>query len=76
MALFDISVEINIMIRKVIENAELAMKQRAKLELVLHMGYNQLFKSLYKDVGMIINGLKIRHPIYVIEVGDYNLVLK
>lgn len=76
MALFDISVEIIIMIKKVIKNAVLAMKQRPKLELVLHTSYNRLFQSLCKDVSITINGLKIRHRIFIMEIGVYYLVLK
>lgn len=42
----DTKVEINIITRKIIKNTRLIIKQRLKLELVLHSGYSGLFLGL------------------------------
>lgn len=75
-ALFNTSAEINVMIKKVMKNAGLAMRQRQKQELVLYKDHNKFFLELCKNVEVAINGLKIRHLIFVIETRDYNLVLE
>lgn len=74
-ALFDTGAEINVMKKEVMKNAGLVIKQGPKLELISHAGHSQLFLGLYKDVEVVIGGLKIRHPIFVMEAGDHNLVL-
>lgn len=73
--LLDIGAKINIIIKEVIKDIRLIMRQRLKLELILYTGYSQLFLGLYKDVKVIIEGLKIRHPIFVIEAKNHYLVL-
>lgn len=57
------------------EDVGLAIRQRFKLELVLHIGYNWQFSSKYKDIAVVIGRWKIRHLIFVIEDRDYNLDL-
>lgn len=40
-----------------------------------HIGHNHLFLGFCKDVGIIIEGLKIKYSIFVIEQKDHDLVL-
>lgn len=74
-ALLDTNVDINIMTRELMEDVNLAMRQGDKLELIPHTGHNQHFFCLCENIEIAIRGLKTRHPIFVIEVGDYDLVL-
>ncbi len=74
-ALLDTGAEINIMTRKVMENAGLAIRRSPKIELVSHTGYSRLFLGLCEDIEVAIRGLKIRYPIFVIEYEDHDLVL-
>ena len=55
-ALLDIGAKINVMTRKVMENAGLAMQCGLKLELVSHTNHSLPFLSLYKDVEITIRG--------------------
>ena len=57
------------------EDANLAMKQGSKLELVSHTRHSPLFHSFCKDVKIVIRGLRTRHPIFIVESGDHNLML-
>lgn len=57
------------------ENARLTMRQRSKLELVLYIGQSRLFLGLCENVEVVIDSLKIRYTIFVIETGDHDLVL-
>ena len=75
MALLDTGAEINLMTRKVMKDANLAMKQGPKLKLVSYTSHNRPFLDLCKDVEVAIEGLKTRHPIFVVETNDHNLVL-
>ena len=70
----DTRVKIKIMTWEVMKDVGLAMRQRPKLELVFHIGYSRLFLSLCKNVGVTIGGLKIRHPIFVAEHDDYDII--
>ena len=72
---FDTGIEINIMTKELIKDANLAMRRGPKLESVLYTGYSRPFFNLYKDMEIPIGGLKTRHPIFMIEVGDYNLII-
>ena len=74
-ALLDTGVEINVMTREVMEDAGLAIRKGLKLELVSHTGHSQPFLGLCEDVEVAIGGLKTRHPIFVMEHGDHDLVL-
>ena len=74
-ALLDTGAEIHVMTREVIKDAGLAIQRSLKLELVSHPGYSCLFLGFCKDVEVAIGGLKTRHPIFVLEYGDYDLVL-
>ncbi len=51
------------------------MRRRPKLELVSHTSHSRFFIGLCKDVEVAVEGLKTRHPIFVIEAGDHDLVL-
>lgn len=64
-ALQNTGAEINVMTKEVMEDAGLAMRQGPKLELVSHTGHSRPF----------LGGLKIRHPVFVIEHRDHDLVL-
>ena len=74
-ALLDTGAEINVMTREVMEDANLAMRRGPKLELVSHTGHSRPFLGLCEDVEVAIGGLKTRHPIFVVEAGDHDLVL-
>lgn len=41
----------------------------------MHTNYSRFFLGLCEDVEVAIGGLKIRHPIFVVEIEDHNLVL-
>ena len=75
MALLDTGAEINVMTRELMEEANLAMRKGPKLELILHMSHNQPFLRLCEDVEVAIEGLKTRHPIFVVKAEDHDLVL-
>ena len=68
-------VEINLMTRKLIEDANLDIKQTPKLELVSNTNYSGLFFSFCEDMEIVLEELKTKHLIYVIKAGDYDLVL-
>ncbi|MCJ1347605.1 hypothetical protein MMC31_005833, partial [Peltigera leucophlebia] len=74
-ALLDTGAEINVMTSEVMEDAGLAMRKGPKLELVSHTGHSRPFLGLCEDVEVAIGGLKTRHPIFVVEHGDHDLVL-
>ena len=69
------SAKIDDITRKIMEDTGLAMQYDSKLELVSHTSHSRLFFSLCKDIKVAIRGLKMRHPIFVIEHRDYNFVL-
>lgn len=74
-ALLDTSLEINIITRKVMEDASLPMQRGSKLGLISHTGHICLFPDLCKGVKIAIKGLKTRYPIFMFKQGDYDLVL-
>ena len=74
-ALLDTGAEINVMTREVMEDAGLAMRRGPKLELVSHTGHSRHFFGLCEDVEVAIGELKTRHPIFVVEHEDHDLVL-
>lgn len=74
-AFLDTSAEINIITRKIIEGAGLAIQYGLKLELVSHINYNYFFPSSYKDVEVVIRGFKTKHLIFIIKYRDHDLVL-
>lgn len=74
-ALLDTGAKINIMMRKLMEEANLAIRKRTKLDLVLHIGHSRHFLGLCEDVKVAIRELKIRYTIFVIKAKDYDLVL-
>ena len=74
-AFFDTGAEINVITRELMEDANLAMRQGPKLELVSHTGHSRSFLGVYEDFEVAIGGLKTRHPILVVEAGDHDLVL-
>lgn len=63
------------MTRKVIENASLAMQRGSKLELVSHIDHSHFFLGFYENIQVIIRGLKTRYLIFIVELGDHDLVL-
>ncbi len=74
-ALLDTGAEINVMTKELMEDANLAMRRGPKLELVSHTGHSRPIISHCEDVGVAVEGLKTRHPIFIVEAGDHNLVL-
>ena len=72
--LLDIGAKINVMTRKIIEDAGLAIQHGLKLELISRTNHSRLF-GLLEDVEVGIRGLKTKHPIFVIKHGDHDLVL-
>lgn len=75
LALLDTGAEIDLMTREVMEDAGLAIRRGPRLELVSHTGHSRPFLGLCKDVKVAVGGLKTRHPIFVVEHGDHDLVL-
>ncbi len=57
------------------ENADLAVRRGLKLKLVSHIGHSHFFLDLYEDVEVAMGELKTKHPIFVVEAGDHDLVL-
>lgn len=51
------------------------MREGPKLELVFHNGHSHFFLSFYEDVEVVIEGFKMRYPIFVIKASDHNIVL-
>lgn len=75
MTLFDTRAKIYTMTRKVIKDVRLAIRQSFRFMLVSHINHNWPFLDLYKDMKVVVSGLKIRHPIFIVEYGDHDLVL-
>ena len=73
--LLDTGTQINVMTRKIIEDASFAMQRGHKLELVSSTGPSCSFLGLCEDVEVAIGGLKTSYPIFVVEYGDHDLVL-
>lgn len=71
----DTGIEINLIRKKLIKDANLAIKQRPKLKLILYTNYSYLLFGLCKNVKIAIGGFKTRHLIFTIKVGDHDLVL-
>lgn len=67
--------KIHIMTRKLMEYANLVIRQEPMLKFVSYTGHNRSFLLLSKDVKVAINGLKTRHPIFLFRIGDHNFVL-
>ncbi len=63
------------MTQKVMEDAGLAIRRGPKLELISYIRHNRPFLDLCEDVEVAIGGLKTRHPIFVVENEDYDLLL-
>lgn len=74
-ALLDMGIEINVIIKELIEDINLAIRRGLKLELISYMGHNLPFLRLCEDIEIAIREVKIRYLIFVIEAGDYDLVL-
>lgn len=74
--LLNSGIEINVMTRKVIKDASLAIQHSPKLEWISHTRHSRLFISFYDNVEMAIGGLKTRYPIFVVETKDHNLALE
>lgn len=73
--LLNTGAEMNVMTRELIEDANLAIRRGLKLELVLHTSHRYPFFGLCKDVKAVIGGLRTRHPVFMVEVRDHDLVL-
>lgn len=76
MALLNMRAEINIMIKKVMEDVNLTMKCSFQLELVSHTSHSLPFFGLYKDIIVVVGSIKTRYPIFVIKYRDYNFELE
>lgn len=73
--LLDTDAEINVMIRELMKNINLAMKQGFKLELVFHTSYSCFFLCFCENVKVVIGKFKTKHPIFVVEANNHNLIL-
>ena len=49
------------------EDANLAIRQRPKLELVSHTGHSQIFLGFCENVEVSIGRLKTRHSIFLVK---------
>lgn len=74
-ALLDTSAEINVITKKDMEDAGLTMQCDLKLELMSYTNYSHLFLGFCKDIEIVIEELTTRHPIFLIEQEDHDLVL-
>lgn len=63
------------MIKKLIEDINLAIKLGFTLELVLYIRYSCSFFGFCEDIEVVIRGLKIKYLIFIIEARNYNLIL-
>ena len=63
------------MTKELMENVNFPIRQGLKLKVVSYTSHSPLFLGLCEDVKVSIRELKIRHPIFVIEAEDHNLVL-
>lgn len=70
----NIDIKINMIIRNLIKDANLAMRQESKLDLVLFTSYNYLL-GFCKNVKIAIKRIKIRYPIFVVKFKDYDFIL-
>ncbi len=57
------------------EDTCLAIRRGPKLESISHTSHSRLFLALCKNVKVAIRGLKARHPIFVVENRDHDLLL-
>lgn len=73
--LLNTDIEINVIIGKLMENANLAIKWGSKLKLVFYISQNCSFLSFCKYIEIAIKGSRIKNPIFIIETDNYNLVL-
>lgn len=73
--LLDTIVEINVITKVLMEDTNLAIRQKPKLELVSYKSHSRFFPSLYEDIEIAIEEFKTKHLIFVIEVRDYDLIL-
>lgn len=76
MAVFDTSAEINKMTRDIIKDVGLVIKQKQKLELILHTRQSWFFLGLYKDIKIVIDSLNSKYSIFVVKVKDHSFVLE
>ena len=57
------------------EKVNLAMRKKLKLELVSYTGHSRPFLRLCEDIKVAIEGQKIMHLLFVVKVGDHELIL-
>lgn len=67
-ALLNTVAEIHIMIRKLIKDANLAMRQGLKLEFISYTNDSPSFFGFFKDIKITIKKFKIRHQIFMVEI--------
>ena len=75
MALLDTGAKMYIMTKELIKKINLAMRKKLKLEFVSHTGYSRFFLGLCEDVEIAIEGLKTRHPIFIVKARGHNFSL-
>ncbi len=75
LALLDTGAEINVMTKALMEEASLVMRSGPRLKLISYTGHFRPFLGLSEDVEVAIGGLKTRHPIFVLENAENDLVL-
>lgn len=74
-ALLDCGAEVNVMTRKVMTAAGLAMRKGPRLELVTHTGHHRPFVGVCENVAINVGGLIIRTLVFIVETADHPLVL-
>lgn len=75
LAYLNTDMKINVMTRKIMKDAVLALRYSPKIELISHTDHNDFFLGFYEDIEVFIGGLKMRHSIFIVEHKDYDLVL-
>lgn len=73
--LFYTNVKINIIKKKLIESANLAITQKLKLESVLQMSFSKFFCCFYRNIEFVVKELKVKYLVMLFEVGNNNFIL-
>lgn len=58
------------------EDAGLTMWHGLRLELVSYTCHSRAFLGSCENIKIVIGELRIKHPIFVIEIKDHNLILR
>ena len=74
-ALLDTGAEVNVMTRRVMEEAGLAMRKGPSLKLISHNGASTTFVGVCENVEVEVGSLVTTHPIFVVQDAAHALIL-